>query len=69
MIEGQMQDTRLSRAIQIDLQTKKYILNLEKRIHHYTIRLTDIQYQLLQEEAKEAEVSVAEIIRSRLWPK
>jgi hypothetical protein len=65
-----MNDARLRKTVKVntvDLQTMRYLTNLEKRIHRFTIRLTDIELNVLRDEAKEAEKSVAEIIRARLW--
>jgi hypothetical protein len=65
-----MANARLRKTVKvnnIDLQTMRYLTNLEKRIKLYTIRFTNLEYQALQDEATEAEKSMAEIIRLRLW--
>jgi len=65
-----MANARLRRTVKVssvDVQTMRFLTNLEKRAHNFTLRLTLIEYSLLQQEAREAEVSMAELIRARLW--
>ena len=65
-----MANARLRRTVKvssIDIQTMRFLTNLEKRSHIFTMRLTDIEHSILQEEAREADVSMAEIVRARLW--
>ncbi len=65
-----MANARLGKTVKvstIDLQTMRFLTNLEKRARNFTLRLTQIEYLILLQEAEEAEVSMAEIIRARLW--
>jgi hypothetical protein len=63
-----MIETRLKKTIDINLQTNVFLDNLEKRAHRFQLRLTEFEYQMLEQEAKEAETSVAALIRAKLWP-
>lgn len=64
-----MVNVRIRKTIKVEMQTVKYLDNLEKRAHRFEMRLTSLEFLALQQEAKEADTSIAEIIRSRLWPK
>lgn len=64
-----MATAKLKTTVTINMQAVRYLDNLEKRVHRFQIRLTTLEFQALEEEAKEANKSVAEIIRTRLWPK
>jgi hypothetical protein len=55
------------RASGIDSQTMHFLSNIEKRIYRLTIRLTELELRVLQDEAREADKTVSEIIRIRLW--
>ena len=64
-----MANVRLRQTVKINVQTIKFLDNFEKRIHRFQIRLTELEYLCLQQEAREADKSVAEIIRTRLRSK
>jgi hypothetical protein len=64
-----MVNVRLRKTISINMQAVKFLDNLEKRCHRFQIRMTEFEYRALEEEAREADQSVAAIIRTRLWPK
>jgi len=62
-----MINVRIRKTIKVEMQTIKYLDNLEKRIHAYHVRLTELEFQALKEEAREADTSVAAIVRARLF--
>jgi len=64
-----MVNVSLKKTIKINMQAIKYLDNLQKRIHRYEMVMTELEFLALKSEAEEANVSVAAIIRSRLWPK
>ena len=64
-----MVNAQLKKTFKINMTAIKYLDNLQKRVHRYEMRMTLLEYMALEEEAKEANVSVAAIIRSKLWPK